>query len=193
MNEGKATLFPIAGTYRRTNDQKRDALEIEKLKADPKENAEHVMLVDLARNDLSRHCFPVEVDSFKEVQSFSHVIHLTSKVTGTLRKGASAIDLFADTFPMGTLSGAPKHRAMQLLDRYERGPRSTYGGAIGCFGFRGTCKHAIVIRSFLSKDSILYSQAGGGVVADSSPQGEAQEVKNKLAALQAALGLGEEL
>ncbi len=193
VDDGKATLFPIAGTYRRTNDEKRDLLEIEKLRQDTKENAEHVMLVDLARNDLSRHCYPVTVESFKEVQSFSHVIHLTSRVTGKMQKGATAIELFADTFPMGTLSGAPKYRAMELLDRYERGPRGTYGGAIGIFGFDGSCKHAIVIRSFLSKDSVLYSQAGGGVVADSSPQGESQEVKNKLAALQAALAMGEEI
>ena len=151
------------------------------------------MLVDLARNDLSRHCYPVEVSSFKEVQLYSHVIHLTSEVSGKLESTVSAIDIFADTFPMGTLSGAPKYRAMQLIDEYEAGPRRLYGGAIGMFGFDGSCNHAIVIRSFHSQNGELHFQAGAGVVSESIPKSEAQEVRNKLAALQKALDVAEEI
>ncbi|MCB9637881.1 MAG: chorismate-binding protein [Myxococcales bacterium] len=191
VREGKASLFPIAGTYRRTGDLDADRAAVERLREDPKENAEHVMLVDLARNDLSKHCHHVHVEVYKEVQWYSHVIHLTSKVTGSLKQGATAIGLLADTFPMGTLSGAPKYRALELLDQYEKGRRRAYGGAIGCLGFDGTCNHAIVIRSFLSKDSVLHCQAGGGVVADSRPADEMQEVNNKLGALRAALKMAE--
>lgn len=191
VRDGKASLFPIAGTYRRTGDAEADRAAVARLREDPKENAEHVMLVDLARNDLSKHCRQVHVEVYKEVQWYSHVIHLTSKVTGTLKEGAEAVGLLADTFPMGTLSGAPKYRALELLDQYERGRRRAYGGAIGCLGFDGTCNHAIVIRSFLSKDGILHCQAGGGVVADSRPAEEMQEVNNKLGALRAALQMAE--
>ena len=187
-----ASLYPIAGTYRRTLDEDRDKRAVEALLQDEKENAEHVMLVDLARNDLSRHCFPVEVKSYKEVQTYSHVIHLTSQVDGKLEKNVSPIDLLADTFPMGTLSGAPKYRAMELLDSFEVGPRRSYGGAIGMLGFNGSVNHAIIIRSFYSEDQVLTFQAGGGVVADSKPEDEVQEVRNKLAALQQALVIAEE-
>jgi len=191
VRDGKASLFPIAGTYRRTGDIDADQAAVARLREDPKENAEHVMLVDLARNDLSKHCRQVHVEVYKQVQWYSHVIHLTSKVTGTLKQGAEAIGLLADTFPMGTLSGAPKYRALELLDQYERGRRRAYGGAIGCLGFDGSCNHAIVIRSFLSKDGVLHCQAGGGVVADSRPAEEMQEVNNKLGALRAALQMAE--
>ena len=166
---------------------------IEALRLDPKENAEHVMLVDLARNDLSKHCHDVHVEVFKQVQLYSHVIHLTSKVTGTMGAQAQVVSLLSDTFPMGTLSGAPKYRALELLDRYEKGRRRAYGGAIGNIGFDGSCNHAIIIRSFLSKQNVLHSQAGGGVVADSDPHSELQEVNNKLRALKTALAMAEEI
>lgn len=190
---GEARLFPIAGTYKRTGDEEVDQVAIQRLVEDPKENAEHVMLVDLARNDLSKHCHEVEVEHYKEIQRYSHVIHLTSQIRGTLKEGATAVQLLADTFPMGTLSGAPKHRAMQIIDKVERGRRRTYGGAIGVLGFDGSCNHAIVIRSFLSKGNWLFRQAGGGIVAGSIPADELQEVKNKLGALRAALELAETL
>ena len=183
----RATIHPIAGTYRRSGHGEEDARAVERLRSDPKENAEHVMLVDLARNDLSKHCEAVHVERFKEVQQYSHVIHLVSRVSGTMNAGTAAIDLLADTFPAGTLSGAPKYRAMQLIDQFERGRRYFYGGAIGILNFNGDCTHAIMIRSFLSKDNVLFSQAGGGVVADSRPEDEVQEVKNKLGALKLAL------
>lgn len=193
VRDGVAQLFPIAGTYRRTQDASQDAEAVARLQHDEKENAEHVMLVDLARNDLSRHCRDVRVESYKEVQSFSHVIHLTSRVAGRLQAGADALQLFFDTFPMGTLSGAPKHRAMQIIDEVEHGSRRAYAGAIGCFGFDGSCNHAIVIRSFMSIDQTLYFQAGAGVVADSLPASEVQEVYNKVAALDKALALAQEI
>ena len=166
--------------------------EIAKLIDDPKENSEHIMLVDLARNDLSRYCTKVHVESYREVQKYSHVIHLVSKVVGTVNAGQSAVSLLAATFPAGTLTGAPKYRAMELLDQYEVRRRRFYGGAIGYLGFDGTCNHAIIIRSFLSKDHTLYRQAGGGVVAESEPEYEVQEVRNKLGALQKALVMAEE-
>ncbi len=187
VRDGEARLFPIAGTYKRTGDNKVDQEAIEKLIKDPKENAEHVMLVDLARNDLSKHCEGVEVEEYKEIQMYSHVIHLTSRVVGHLREGANAVHLLGDTFPMGTLSGAPKYRALELINEFERGRRRAYGGAIGNLGFDGSCNHAIVIRSFLSKANTLHYQAGGGIVADSNPASELQEINNKLGALNAAL------
>ncbi|MCI5065592.1 anthranilate synthase component I family protein [bacterium] len=190
---GEATLFPIAGTYRRTHDSRRDQEAIKRLLEDEKENAEHVMLVDLARNDLSRHCSSVRVESYRGVQLYSHVIHLTSEIVGTLRSPKDALALFCDTFPMGTLSGAPKYRALQLLDQYEQGRRGLYGGAVGMFGFDGAVHHAIVIRSFVSQNQVLTFQAGAGVVSDSVPASEAQEVRNKLAALQQALVSAEEI
>lgn len=161
----------------------------EKLKLDAKENAEHVMLVDLARNDLSRNCTDVKVEKFREIQYYSHVIHLVSNVSGKIKKDVSTMKIVADTFPAGTLSGAPKHKAMQLIDTYEKGNRSFYGGCIGFLGFDGTFNSAIMIRSFLSKNNRLFYQAGAGVVDSSDEQSELNEVNNKLAALKKALML----
>lgn len=188
-----ASLFPIAGTYPRTGDESHDAQQAKILKEDPKESAEHVMLVDLARNDLSKHCSNVHVEAFKEIHYYSHVIHLVSKVNGELLPDKTTLAVLADTFPAGTLSGAPKYRAMELIDAYENGRRYFYGGAIGFIGFNGDCNHAIMIRSFLSKDGVLYYQAGGGVVADSVPETELQEANNKLLALKKAIKMAEEL
>jgi anthranilate synthase component I len=189
VKDGQAAIYPIAGTFRRTGNDLQDAQLAEKLLNDPKESAEHVMLVDLARNDLSRHGEKVHVETFKEVQYYSHVIHLVSKVTAQVETTSSTIRMAADTFPAGTLSGAPKYKAMQLIDSYEVTPRSYYGGAIGFLGFNGEFNHAIMIRSFLSKSNTLFYQAGAGVVAKSDTASELQEVNNKLAALRRALNL----
>ena len=189
----EASIHPIAGTFRRTGNDQADFELAEQLKLDPKENAEHVMLVDLARNDLSRDCNGVSVEQFREVQYYSHVIHLVSKVTGMLKEGHSSLALVASTFPAGTLSGAPKHMAMQLIDRYEKSLRGFYGGCIGMIGFNGDFNHAIMIRSFLSKDKKLFYQAGAGIVESSSEQNELQEVNNKLAALKKAIERAGEL
>jgi anthranilate synthase component 1 len=188
-----ASIYPIAGTYPRSADHANDRELAETLKADPKENAEHVMLVDLARNDLSKHCKGVNVEVYKEVQFYSHVIHLVSKVTGELSNKAHPVSILADTFPAGTLSGAPKYRAMQLIDQYERGNRGIYGGCIGLITTGGDIVHGIAIRSFLSKDNHLFYQAGGGVVFDSNPEAEVSEVKNKLGALKQAILEAEKL
>ncbi|MDR0815094.1 MAG: anthranilate synthase component I family protein [Bacteroidales bacterium] len=185
----KATIDPIAGTFHRTGDDAKDEELARQLLNDPKENAEHVMLVDLARNDLSRNATGVEVKSFKEVQFYSHVIHLVSRVTGTVSDDTNRIRLFADTFPAGTLSGAPKVRAMQLIDEIEQRPRSIYGGCIGYIGFDGNINQAITIRSFLSRNNKLYFQAGAGIVAKSNPESELKEVNNKLEALRKAIDL----
>ena len=194
----KASIFPIAGTFRRTGNDAADAELAQELYDDPKENAEHVMLVDLARNDLSRHGKDVEVKTFKEIQYYSHVIHLVSHVQGTLRPEENPLRMVADTFPAGTLSGAPKHSAIKLINRYEASPRGYYGGAIGMIGFGGKDKpamfnHAIMIRSFLSRKNTLHYQAGAGVVAKSKIESELQEVHNKLAALRQAISLAEEI
>jgi anthranilate synthase component 1 len=189
----KASIYPIAGTIRRTGDDDNDTKEAEKLQADPKENSEHVMLVDLARNDLSRNCSDVKVETFREIQFYSHVIHLVSHVSGTLREGKESMKIVADTFPAGTLCGAPKYRAMQIIDENERGRRGFYGGAIGFIGFNGDFNHAIMIRSFFSKNNVLHYQAAGGVVAGSVLQGELNEVNNKLRALKTALKKAEEI
>ncbi len=193
VKKGVATIHPIAGTFKRTGNDEADAEQAEKLKLDKKENAEHVMLVDLARNDLSRNCEQVTVEKFKEVQYYSHVIHLVSNVSGKLKKDVSMIKVIGDTFPAGTLSGAPKHRAMQLIDGFENGNRSFYGGCIGFLGFDGTFNSAIMIRSFLSKDNCLFYQAGAGVVDASDEQSELNEVNNKLAALKKAIVLAKEI
>lgn len=187
-----ATINPIAGTYRRTGNDNEDNKLAEKLSSDPKEIAEHNMLVDLARNDLSKHGKNVTVKTYKEVQYYSHVLHLVSEVTAEVKQNDS-IQLFADTFPAGTLSGAPKYKALQLIDSYENINRGFYGGAIGFFGFNGSVNHAITIRSFLSKNNTLFSQAGAGVVIKSDEEKEMQEVKNKLEALQMALKKAEKL
>lgn len=187
IKDDAAFIFPIAGTFRRTGDDVKDYDLAKELLNDPKENSEHVMLVDLARNDLSRHGEQVKVETFKEVQYYSHVIHLVSKVKGILENPEDYIQVVADTFPAGTLSGAPKHRAMQLIDQYEKGNRGFYGGAIGYIGFNGEFNHAIMIRSILSKYNQLYYQAGAGVVDLSVRESELQEVHNKLAAVKKAI------
>jgi anthranilate synthase component 1 len=188
---GKAIVHPIAGTFRRTGDDETDHTAAELLLGDKKENAEHVMLVDLARNDLSRVCDDVEVAQFKEIQYYSHVIHMVSEVTGKVRKGSNVFELLAKTFPAGTLSGAPKIKAMQLINTYEPTARSFYGGAIGFVGFDGSCNHAIMIRTFLCRNNTLIRQAGAGIVAASNPESELQEVSNKLGALKNAITLAE--
>ena len=188
-----SSIHPIAGTFKRTDDDEADAALAEKLRNDPKENAEHVMLVDLARNDLSRNCSDVKVETFREIQFYSHVIHLVSNVQGKLKNNSSTLKIVADTFPAGTLSGAPKHNAMQLIDKYEKGSRGFYGGCIGFMGFNGDFNHAIMIRSFLSKNNCLFYQAGAGVVESSNEQSELNEVNNKLAALKKALELAIEI
>ena len=193
VSGGKAVINPIAGTFRRSGNDENDKQLAQQLSADPKENAEHTMLVDLARNDLSRHGSGVTVKTYKEVQYYSHVIHLVSEVVADLDEGADALQLFADTFPAGTLSGAPKYKAMELIDRYENQQRGFYGGAIGLFGFDGSLNHAITIRSFLSKNNRLYFQAGAGVVVSSVEENELQEINNKLGALVSALEKAEEL
>ncbi|PIB35610.1 anthranilate synthase component I [Reichenbachiella sp. 5M10] len=187
VNDGEAAIFPIAGTYRRTGNDEEDTLAAKALSEDEKETSEHVMLVDLARNDLSISGDKVKVEKFKEIQFFSHVIHLVSKVTTVLRSGKSAIDLAADTFPAGTLSGAPKYKAMGLIDGYEATVRGYYGGMIGLMDFYGNFNHAILIRSFLSQDNELHFRAGAGVVAKSNPDSEVQEVYNKIGALRTAI------
>lgn len=189
VKEKKAEIHPIAGTFKRTGNDEQDAELAKKLAADKKENAEHVMLVDLARNDLSRHGKSVEVETYREVQYFSHVIHLVSKVTAQIKDSVSTMEVVADTFPAGTLSGAPKHMAMELIEKYETTPRGYYGGAIGFMDFNGNFNHAIMIRTFLSKNHRLYFQAGAGIVAASSPESENQETYNKLGALNKALEL----
>lgn len=189
----EAQIHPIAGTIRRAGDDNTDRQLAEKLREDKKEKAEHVMLVDLARNDLSRSCTDIKVDVFAETQFFSHLIHLVSKVTGKLNQDANSIRVFADTFPAGTLSGAPKHRAMQIIDEYESHARGYYGGAIGFLGFNGAINHAIIIRSFLSKGNRLFYRAGAGVTQASSEENELQEVKNKLAALKSAIAFAKEI
>lgn len=183
----RAYIKPIAGTFRRTGDDEKDLALAEKLSEDKKENAEHVMLVDLARNDLSRNTEEVTVDVFREVQYYSHVLHLVSSVSGKLQPDTKVIKLFADTFPAGTLSGAPKIRAMQLIDEIEPHDRGPYGGCLGYIGFDGSFNQAITIRSFVSKNNTLYYQAGAGVVAKSDEESELQEVNNKLAALKKAM------
>ncbi len=188
-----ASIFPIAGTIKRTGDDEKDVEQARKLENDPKESAEHVMLVDLARNDLSRHCEDVKVRAFKEVQYYSHLIHLVSHVNGRLKDGVSSFKIVADTFPAGTLSGAPKDRAMEIIDENENSKRSFYSGAIGFLGFNGDFNHAIMIRSFLSKNNVLHYQAGAGIVADSIAVSELNEVNNKIAALRKALEMAETL
>lgn len=188
-----ATIDPIAGTFRRTGDDKRDQELALELLGDAKENAEHVMLVDLARNDLSRNAKSVRVESYKEIQFYSHVIHMVSRVCGEVAPDANRIKIFADTFPAGTLSGAPKVRAMQLINDIEQRPRGIYGGCIGHIGFDGNLNQAITIRTFVSRNNTLYYQAGAGVVAKSDPQSELMEVNNKLGALKKAIELANEI
>lgn len=189
----KAYIDPIAGTTRRTGNPEVDKRNAEYLRNDPKENAEHVMLVDLARNDLSRNCHDVKVEFFKDMQFYSHVIHLVSRVSGTLNEGCDAIQAFIDTFPAGTLSGAPKVRAMQLISQYEPHCRGAYGGCVGFIGFNRDLNQAITIRTFVSRNSELWFQAGGGIVAKSDVEYELQEVNNKLGALRKAIEIAEKI
>jgi anthranilate synthase component 1 len=191
VKDGKAIIHPIAGTYRRTGDDLLDKQLAENLMQDKKENAEHVMLVDLARNDLSRYCHGVEVTQYKQINFYSHVIHMVSEVQGNIFKDVNPFELLATSFPAGTLSGAPKYKAMQRIDALEPTIRSYYGGAIGIMGFDGNCNHAIMIRTFLSKNNTLFYQAGAGIVAASEPESELQEVNNKLGALKNAIKLAE--
>ena len=187
----RAYIDPIAGTTRRTGDEAKDKEAADYLRHDPKENAEHVMLVDLARNDLSRNCHDVHVEFYKELQYYSHVIHLVSRVSGELDQGADPIKAFIDTFPAGTLSGAPKVRAMQLISDYEPHNRGAYGGCIGFIGLDGSLNQAITIRTFVSRNGELWFQAGGGIVAKSDEEYELQEVNNKLGALRRAILMAE--
>lgn len=189
----KAFIDPIAGTTKRTGDIEQDRKAAEFLRNDPKENAEHVMLVDLARNDLSRNCHGVKVDFYKDMQFYSHVIHLVSRVSGTLDKDADHIKEFIDTFPAGTLSGAPKVRAMQIISELEPHNRGAYGGCIGFIGLNGDLNQAIVIRTFISRNGELWFQAGSGVVAKSNDQYELEECNNKLGALTKAIHIAEQL
>jgi len=193
IKDNKAYIHPIAGTFRRSGDAVQDIELAKKLEADEKEQSEHVMLVDLARNDLSRNASNIKIETFREVQFYSHVIHLVSKVSGELPKNYNAFDLIGNTFPAGTLSGAPKYKAMELIDKYEPTSRGFYGGCIGSIGFNGEVNQAIMIRTFLSKDNNLYYQAGAGVVEKSVPESELDEVDNKLAALRKALRIAEKI
>ncbi|MCL4154109.1 UNVERIFIED_CONTAM: hypothetical protein GTU68_001364 [Idotea baltica] len=191
VKDGKAEIHPIAGTFKRTGDDEKDTILAKELTEDDKENSEHVMLVDLARNDLSRNGNMVKVDKYREVQFFSHVIHLVSRVIGQKKDNISTMKVVADTFPAGTLSGAPKHMAMQLIEKYEKTSRGYYGGAIGFMDFNGNFNHAIMIRTFLSKNHQLHYQAGAGLVAASDPEDELQETYNKLGALTKALEIAQ--
>ena len=193
IEKGKAIVHPIAGTFKRTGDDTIDQAAAERLLNDVKENAEHVMLVDLARNDLSRVCSDVKVAQYRQVQYYSHVIHLVSEVTGTVKPEQNPFELLANTFPAGTLSGAPKIKALELIDQSEPTNRSYYGGGIGFMGFDGSCNHAIMIRTFCCKNNTLIYQAGAGVVAASVPESELQEVNNKLNALKMAVIAAQEI
>jgi anthranilate synthase component 1 len=193
VKNNKAEIHPIAGTFLRTGNDLKDSVEAEKLAVDQKENSEHMMLVDLARNDLSRNGNNVTVEKDREIQFYSHVIHLVSKVTATKKNNSSSFQIAADTFPAGTLSGAPKHKAMQLISIYENCNRSFYGGAIGFMDFEDNFNHAIIIRSFLSMNHELVFQAGAGIVSKSNPKSELQEINNKLGALNKALDLAEKI
>ncbi|PSL29801.1 anthranilate synthase component I family protein [Chitinophaga ginsengisoli] len=193
IKDNKATIHPIAGTFKRTGDDEQDRQLAARLLEDPKENAEHVMLVDLARNDLSRLATDVEVESYRKIQYYSHVIHLVSEVTGKIQPGLNPFSLLAATFPAGTLSGAPKYRAMEIIDENEPTARGFYGGCIGSVGFNGDFNHAIMIRSVMSKANTLYYQAGAGVVAKSVASSELEEVNNKLNALKQAIILAQNI
>jgi len=189
----KVSINPIAGTFKRTGDDLKDKELAEQLSIDTKENAEHVMLVDLARNDISRNAREVHVEYYKEIHYYSHVLHMVSKVTGTMPKGTNTIKVMGDSFPAGTLSGAPKYKAMELIDKYENKKRGYYGGCIGFFTLNLDVVHAIMIRTFMSKDNTLYYQAGAGIVSNSKEESELKEVNNKLAALKKAIEMAKEI
>ena len=191
--QGRAIIHPIAGTFKRTGNDQYDKEMAERLMLEEKENAEHVMLVDLARNDLGRSCSDISVEVFREIQYYSHVIHMVSRVSGKLPEGYNPVQVFAGSFPAGTLSGAPKYRAMELIDNYENKSRGFYGGAIGNIGLKGELNHAIMIRTFLSKNNRLFYQAGAGIVARSKKENELQEVNQKLMALKSAIRMAEKI
>jgi len=193
IQNGKAYINPIAGTFKRTGDDEKDKQLAHELANDTKENAEHVMLVDLARNDLSRHATSVKVENYREIQYYSHVLHMVSTVSGKLNENSNIIDMMTATFPAGTLSGAPKYKAMELIDRYENQNRGYYGGAIGFLDFKGNLNHAIMIRTFLCKNNTLFYQAGAGIVSESKEENELQEVNNKLRALKKAILMAESI
>lgn len=193
IKDHKAIIHPIAGTFKRTGHFETDLQSIESLKNDPKENAEHTMLVDLARNDLGKLGKNITVTKLKEIQLFSHVIHMVSEVTADLQEDTNPFEMVATTFPQGTLSGAPKHKALQLINTYEKDSRGYYGGCIGMIGLNGSCNQAIMIRTFLSKNNTLYYQAGAGIVAKSNAESELQEVNNKLNALKKAIEKAEKI
>lgn len=191
IDNDKVIVHPIAGTFKRSADDETDKQLAIELQQDSKENAEHVMLVDLARNDLSRFCSQVEVTGFKKIKYYSHVIHMVSEVQGKIGEERNPFNILGSTFPAGTLSGAPKYKAMQLIDETENINRGFYGGAIGFIGFDGSCNHAILIRTFLSKNNTLICQAGAGIVVKSDPQSELQEVNHKLGALKSAISIAQ--
>jgi len=193
IQERVAYIHPIAGTFPRSGDDEKDKDTAIRLTRDHKENAEHIMLVDLARNDLSRNADHVTVENYREIQFYSHVIHMVSKVSGLLPEDYNAVRVMGDTFPAGTLSGAPKYKAMELIDRYENQNRGFYGGGIGYMGFDGEFNHAIMIRSFLSKNNTLFYQAGAGIVAESVEENELKEVNNKLMALKKAIDMAKDI
>ncbi len=192
IEKGIATINPIAGTFKRTGDDEKDAILAKELAQDEKENAEHVMLVELAKNDLLVNCTDVEVKSFKEIQYYSHVLHIVSEVVGKIKPNATIPKIMGDTFPAGTLSGAPKNKALELINKYEPHQRGFYGGCIGVIGFDGSFNQAIAIRSFVSKNNTLFYQAGAGIVKDSVEEKELEEVNNKLGALKNAIELAKE-
>ncbi|MBN2519650.1 MAG: anthranilate synthase component I family protein [Bacteroidales bacterium] len=193
ISGNSVSINPIAGTFKRTGDDLKDKDLAEELSKDPKENAEHVMLVDLARNDISRNAKNVHVEYYKEIHYYSHVLHMVSKVTGTMPKGTNTIKVMGDSFPAGTLSGAPKYKAMELIDKYENKKRGYYGGCLGYISLKGDINHAIMIRTFLSKDNTLFYQAGAGIVSASNEESELKEVNNKLAALKKAIEMANQL
>ena len=190
---GQAYIDPIAGTTKRTGNKEQDSINAQYLRNDPKENAEHVMLVDLARNDLSRNCHDVKVEFFSDIQYYSHVIHLVSRVSGKINENSNPVKTFMDTFPAGTLSGAPKVEAMRLISLYEPHNRGAYGGCVGFIGLNKSINQAITIRTFVSRNSELWLQAGGGIVAKSNEEYELQEVNSKLGALIKAIDMAETL
>ncbi len=193
VEKNVATINPIAGTVKRENNLEEDRKKAEDLRSNPKEISEHVMLVDLARNDLSKNSDTVEVETYAEIQYFSQVIHLVSKVNGTIKKGKTGLDIYTDTFPAGTLSGAPKYRALQIINDNENIRRNFYGGATGFLSFNGSVNHAIIIRSILSKNNTLVYQAGAGIVIESSPKGELEEINNKVRAIRLSIAKANEI
>jgi anthranilate synthase component 1 len=194
LNNGRAELRPIAGTLPRMADPVADVENERRLLADPKENAEHVMLVDLARNDLGRvaRAGTVHVDPYRAIERYSHVMHIVSGVHGELAAGRDAFDLFAATFPAGTLVGAPKVRAMQIIEELEPVDRGLYGGTIGYFGAQGAMDQAITIRTLVFEGDRYSYQAGAGIVSDSVPASEYEEVLAKSAVLRNALAMARE-